>query len=300
MDNSSSQSKEGNVASPMTLAELIAWSSAFGFVNVIILIGNVVTLFVFLTNTKLLRMRANFFLINLAVADMMVGIFAIPTYLYHFITAWHKGNGVWLQHSFRISKVVDIFVGCASIFTLTVIALERALSVFWPHVHRHVKNGVYHLHLAFIWLLSVIISLLRLFFEENMLSLEFFFYFMLVFFALALSITSASYIFIWYKMKFRFARRESKRRSTEQDRRLAVMLVTVTMVFALSWLPFQIINIVIFFCRSCTNMPHEVAYFTKFLHYGNSCVNPIIYSFMVPEFKKTVAALLRKLRLSKP
>lgn len=298
MNNSSLQSKGDEKEALMSFTELMVWSSAFAFVTVIILIGNVLTLIVFSTNKKLLRMRANFFLINLAVADMMVGVLAIPMYLYHFVAAWHKGNSVWMQRSYQISKVVDIFVGCASIFTLTVIALERAFSVCLPHIHRHLKNKVYYLHLGLIWLLSVLISLLRLFFEENMLSLEFFFYFMLVFFALALSITCSSYIVIWYRMKLRFARRDScKRRSTEQDKRLALMLFTVTMVFVLSWMPFQIINIVIFFCRPCETIPHEVAYFTKFLHYGNSCVNPIIYSFLVPEFRRTVACLLRKLRI---
>lgn len=297
MNNSSLQSKGGEQEASMSFTELMVWSSAFAFVAVIILVGNVLTLIVFSTNKKLLRMRANFFLINLAVADMMVGVLAIPMYLYHFVAARNKGNSVWMQRSYQISKVVDIFVGCASIFTLTVIALERAFSVCLPHVHRHLKNKVYHLHLGLIWLLSVLISLLRLLYEENMLSLEFFFYFMLVFFALALSITCASYIVIWYRMKFRFARRDRKRRSTEQDKRLALMLFTVTMVFVLSWMPFQIINIVIFFCRLCGNMPHEVAYFAKFLHYGNSCVNPIIYSFLVPEFRRTVTCLLRKLRI---
>ena len=99
------------------------WSFAFAVVDVVILIGNVLALIVFSTNKKLLRTRANYFLINLALADMMVGVFAIPMYLYHLILAWYKGDSVWQQYSYKIYKVVDVFVGCASIFTLTVIAL---------------------------------------------------------------------------------------------------------------------------------------------------------------------------------
>ena len=296
MNNSSTPQKGGQPAPFMKFTELMAWSCAFGFVDVVILAGNVLTLIVFYRNKKLLRMRANYFLINLAIADMLVGIFAIPMYLYHLVAAWHKGNSVWLQHSFQISKVVDIFVGCASIFTLTVIALERAFSVCLPHVHRHIKEKVYYMLLGVIWFLSILVSCLRFLYEEKLLSLVFFFYFMLVFFAFALSITCISYVVIWYRMKFRFARRDSKKRSTEQDKRLAVMLFTVTIIFVLTWLPFQIINIVTFFCKPCQNMPNEVAYFTKFLHYGNSCVNPIIYSFLVPEFRKTLFNIFHKLR----
>ena len=295
MNNSSSQQQGGQQAPHMKFAALIAWSSALGIVDVVILIGNVLTLIVFSTNKKLLRMRANYFLINLALADMMVGTFAIPMYLYHLIAAWYKGGSVWKQYSYKIYRVVDVFVGCASIFTLTVIALERAFSVCLPHIHRHFRNTIYYMLLGLTWLLSILMSCLRFLFEEQLLSLEFFFYFLMVFFAIAISIICISYMAIWFRMKFRFARRDSNKRSTEQDRRLAVMLSTVTAVFVFTWMPFQIINIVTFFCEPSRKMPYDVVYFAKFLHYGNSCVNPIIYSFLVPNFRRTAVRIVRKL-----
>ena len=292
MNNSSSQ-HEGNQQAP---GALVAWSLAFGLVDVVILLGNVVTLIVFSTNKKLLRTRANYFLINLALADMLVGTFAIPMYLYHLIAAWYKGVSVWGQYSYKIYYVVDVFVGCASIFTLTIIALERAFSVCLPHVHLYVRSKAYYGLLGLIWLLSILVSCFRFLFEEKLLSLQFFFYFMLVSFAVALSIICVSYVVIWFKMKFRFARREGSKRSREKDKRLAVMLFTVTVVFVLTWMPFQIINIVTFFCEPCRNMSNDGVYFAKFLHYGNSCVNPIIYSFLVPEFRKSIIRIVRKRR----
>ena len=101
--NNSSISTQGNEKEPnMKLSELMAWSSAYGFVDVVILVGNVLTLTVFSTNKKLLRMRANYFLINLALADMMVGTFAMLMYLYHLIAAWKKGYSIWIQYSYKI------------------------------------------------------------------------------------------------------------------------------------------------------------------------------------------------------
>ena len=97
-------------------------------------------------------------------------------------------------------------------------------------------------------------------------------------------------------MKFRFANREGNKRKREQDKRLAILLFIVTVVFGLTWMPFQIINILAFFCYPCRKMSIDGVNFAKFLHYGNSCVNPIIYSFLVPEFRKTVASIFRKLR----
>ena len=290
MNSSSSQQNDKQIE------QYWPWSIAFAAVDLVILIGNVLALIVFYTNKKLLRVRANYFLINLALADMMVGTFAIPMYLYHLIAAWYKGDSVWQQYSYKIYTVVDVFVGCASIFTLTVIALERAFSVCLPHIHRHVKNRVYYILLGLIWLLSILVSCLRFLFEEKLLSLQFFFYFLLVSFAIALSIICISYVVIWFRMKFRFARKDSNKRSTEQDRRLAVMLFTVTIVFVFTWMPFQIINSVTFFCEPCRNMPYVVAYFVKFMHYFNSCVNPIIYSFLVPDFRRAVFTIVATLR----
>ena len=180
----------------MKLSELMAWSSAYGFVDVVILVGNVLTLTVFSTNKKLLGMRANYFLINLALADMIAGTFAMPMCLYHLIAAWKKGYSVWIQYSYKIYKVVDIFVGCTSTFTLTTIALERAFSVWLPHVHRHVRNNSYYGLPGLIWLLSILVSCLRFLFEEKLLSLPFFLYFMLVSFSVTLSIICISYVII--------------------------------------------------------------------------------------------------------
>ncbi|XP_022789222.1 muscarinic acetylcholine receptor M2-like [Stylophora pistillata] len=292
--NNSSLQHEGNEQAP---GPLVAWSLAYGLVDVVILLGNVITLLVFFTNKKLLRMRANYFLINLAIADIMVGTFAIPMYVYHFIAALYKGDGVWKHFSYKIYVSVDVFVGCASIFTLTFIALERAFSVCLPQIHRHAREKTYYGLLGSIWLLSILVFCLRFLFETGVLQLEVFFYVLLIAFSIALLIICVSYVVIWFKMKFRFANRDGNKRKREQDKRLAIILFAVTVVFVLTWMPFQIINIVAFFCEPCRmNMSNNSVNFAKFLHYGNSCVNPIIYSFLVPEFKKTVFRIFRKLR----
>ena len=286
--------------------EVLLWCTAFSVVDAVILIGNVLTLLVFHKNKRLLRTRANYFLVNLALADMLVGTVAIPMFVYHQAASVSFGPEVWGSASYNVYKVIDVLVGCGSIFTLTIISLERLCSVYWPHVHRHAQDQFYYFLLGLVWLLSLVVSSLRFFYEREILSLKFFFYFMIVSFSAALFIICLSYTMIGIKMKFRFKRRSteyrksgqerSKARSAEQERRLAVMLLTVTSVFVLTWLPFQIINVVSFFCKSCQGMPHQPVYATKLLHYSNSFVNPIIYSFLVPEFRKTLLKITKRCR----
>ena len=281
----------------LSFSEVLIWCTAFSIVDAVVLIGNILTLIIFRRNKRLLRTRANYFLVNLAMADMMVGTVAIPLFVYHLAASISLGLKVWSIYSYNVYKVIDVFVGCSSFFTLTIISLERLCSVFWPHIHRQATDKLYYFLLGLVWILSVSVSALRLAHEHQQLSLNFFFYFMLVSFSAALFITCISYAMIGIKMKFRFQRKEMHKKSTEQDRRLAIMLFTVTILFVLTWLPFQIVNVVNFFCEPCRNMPRQVVYSTKFLHYGNSFVNPIIYSFLVPEFRKTLFKITRKFRI---
>ena len=171
-------------------------------------------------------------------------------------------------------------------------SLLGLLASFSPSLREH---GV--LHTSRLDMVTVYFSILSTisFWRETPFT-AIFFYFLLVSFAIALSIICISYVVIWFRMKLRFARKDRNKRSTEQDRRLAVVLFTVTIVFVFTWMPFQIINSVTFFCEPCRNMPYIVAYFVKFLHYFNSCVNPIIYSFLVPDFRRTVFRIVATLR----
>ena len=47
-------------------------------------------------------------------------------------------------------------------------------------------------------------------------------------------------------------------------------------------------------------LPGFMSYVTNFLHVTNSLVNPIIYSFRIAVFKKTLTELANKLRICRP
>ncbi|XP_031562711.1 octopamine receptor-like [Actinia tenebrosa] len=275
----------------MPLPEVIAWCSAYVIVDALIVIGNALTLAVFYTNKRLLRMRANYFLVNLAIADLFVGIIAVPIFTYYLAAASKRGHVVWNEYPYQIAKVLDIFIGCASIFTLAIIALERAFSVCFPHVHRGIGKKSYMNMIAVVWVLSFLMAVLRTLFIAEEIGFNVFFYFLIVSFCISIILICISYPVIGIRMNYRFANVEKHRKKNDHDRRLALMLFIVTTIFIFTWLPFHILNVVTFFCRSCRSMPNELPYIIKLLHYGNSCVNPIIYSYLVPEFRRTVIKL---------
>ena len=97
---------------------------------------------------------------------------------------------------------------------------------------------------------------------------------------------------IWiFSMKRRSERKVQRRPSFEQNRRLIQSLLTVIVVFWLTWLPFTICTIRwIYPCkvRRCRRCPLLSLNFLKVLHYSNSFANPIIYAIGLPGFRSTI------------
>lgn len=207
----------------MPLPEVIAWCIAYISVDTFILVGNALTLAVFCTNKRLLRMRANYFLINLAIADLLVGIIAVPMFTYYLGWSSQDGREVWDQYPYKIAKVLDIFIGCASIFTLTIIAIERAFSVCFPHIHRGIGARAYCYMIASVWMLSLLMAVLRFLYLNQLIKFEWFFYFLIVSFIISLIFIVISYPVIGLRMKFRFAIVDKHRKANDHDRRLAIM-----------------------------------------------------------------------------
>ena len=83
----------------------IFWSSSFGLLAVLIILGNFFTIWVF--HRQRSRKRSYFLLISLAVADLMVGLFAIPLFIkkkqhgiFPFLVA--RVNVFWSFHWFNV------------------------------------------------------------------------------------------------------------------------------------------------------------------------------------------------------
>ncbi|XP_020644026.3 histamine H3 receptor [Pogona vitticeps] len=86
--------------------------------------GNALVILAFVAD-KSLRSHGNFFFLNLAIADLLVGGFCIPLYIPYVLTGeWKLGRGlckVWL--------VADYLVCSASVFNIVLISFDRFISV---------------------------------------------------------------------------------------------------------------------------------------------------------------------------
>lgn len=301
------------------VATLVAWSLAFGVLSLAIIIGNSLAIAV-LTRKKLLRKRTSYFLLSLAVADMTVGIFSVPTFIYQFVCFWQNGF-VTPSTVLNIVKALDVFCGLASTFTLTIIALERVCAICFPLRHRTSNRRLYDATVSSVWVLAGLLSSLYFFHEYDLIQHKVFFWFLILTFFSSMLVMLLAYFAIWLKARglkayFREPSLESSdasadkqrtsftsqygkersRRSVENDRKLAVTVFIVTTVFILTWLPFHIVNLIVFLeCKvfPCSAQPStHVIYFCKLLHYTNSFLNPVIYSLRLQDFRSTLKKII--------
>ena len=272
----------------MPSLQIIGWSVGFSLASLIIIVSNILTMVAFFGCKKLLHMRASYFLINLAAADLLVGAITVPMYI--VLLCYHLENVTYQS----VYTAVDIASGFASVFTLTAIGIERLYAFCWPLRHRAVlTDAKYLLIIGVVWILAFIVTILHLLFKYYVISYDVFFYIMMSSLSACLFSMSVSYIGIWIKVKFYYG---SQHRPSGRDKKVARMLLIITLTFVVTWLPFHLLNIINFFCNFCftSKLPHDVLFFCKLLHYANSFLNPVIYSFQMPDFRTALGRILCK------
>ena len=252
----------------------IFWSSAFGLLAVLIILGNFFTIWVF--HRQRSRKRSYFLLISLAVADLMVGLFAIPLFIIGSSTEYSRFW--WL-----VSTSFDAFTGLTSIYTLAVISLERMFATVCPLRHRTLTSRNYICAVAIPWVTAaVFIAVLNLYFNGIMKDPSYNFP-ALLFQTTPLLTICVAYFSIWIKRKYTKGIRNHR---AARESKLANTLFLVTGASLLTWTPFQMINYLSYIAG--LQVSWTLLYLSKILQFSNSLVNVVIYPLRIPEFKRTL------------
>ena len=252
----------------------IFWSPVFGLLAVLIILGNFVTIRVF--HRQRSRKRSYFLLISLAVADLMVGLFAIPLFIIGSSTEYPYLR--WL-----VPTSFDAFTGLTSIYTLAVISLERMFATVCPLRHRTLTSRNYICAVAIPWVTAaVFIAVLNLYFNGIMKDPSYNFP-ALLFQTTPLLTICVAYFSIWIKRKYTKGIRNHR---AARESKLANTLFLVTGASLLTWTPFQMINYLSYIAG--LQVSRTLLYLSKILQFSNSLVNVVIYPLRIPEFKRTL------------
>ena len=251
----------------------IFWSSAFGLLAVLIVMGNFFSIWVF--HRQRSRKRSYFLLISLAVADLMVGLFAIPLFITRRST--RHSHLRWL-----VSTSFDAFTGLTSIYTLAVISLERMFAIVCPLRHRTLTSRNYIYAIAIPWMVAAVFVTVLILYSYEIIKHPSYRFLLLLFQTTPLLTMCVAYFSIWIKRKSTMGIQNHR---AARESKLANTLFLVTGASLLTWTPFQMINNLSFI--EGWRISSTLLYLSKILQFSNSLVNVVIYPLRIPQFKTT-------------
>ena len=196
------------------------------------------------------------------------------------------------DHVTHTQTAIEIFCSYASIFFLVAIALERLFAALSPINHDNLKPWAYYIVIASVWVLALLLGILSFLREQHVDAADNddVFYFIMVILALSMVIVVVAYFLIAIILL------RSRDKSDDFEKRMAVTLLILSVIFLVTWLPFKVVNYIFHFepgaTLSCAPnngaCVYHAIYATKLLHYFNSVVNPIVYALRVKDFRKGV------------
>ena len=254
--------------------------------------GNIFTILVFWKNRKKLK-RTSFLLINLAVADLMVG-FLTPIAVEAFESKYQQLEEASINNTVRVEskEIVGVFQAAfsfGSVFFLALIALERVYAVIWPLRHRVASTKSYVYSVLFVWVAALAVGGLSLQASYNILNLAHWIVAYNVIVILALTVVSVSYLAIRTKLNCRVPaidEAHNKKTVFNQSKKLSRTLFLVIAASLVFWFPSSVVYSVHYLCSKC--VPLLLLFISNILHVANSLINPIIYSFRISMFKDTL------------
>ena len=270
----------------MLYAIAIVFFVIFALEAVVIITGNVFTIFVFKTQSGLHLKRTCLLLINLAVADLLVGVGEVVVLVIYRIPRIDI-------RSFTVWWSVQVFGLYASVMFLAAVSLERVYAVFWPLRHRVTSARAYIFSIVIVWVIGLCttgLSLLTVYYADTVYAVattDFLpFISLVIICASYLSIRSRLYA---AKPDLQDGQRRSARDQTLRLSKTFYMVVAVSLIF---WLPGFVVYTINAFCRQCFSS--TLLWFGNVLHLANSMVNPFVYSFRMKIFKDALKRCWKK------
>ena len=275
--------------------ECVTWLAVGLTECVAIVTLNIITIIVFI-KFRHLRRRSTYLVVNLTVVDTLVGGYA-AYYLFYKVgvkcNVW-KYNTIDPWAGYVIVTLLRLFL-FSSLTNITAISVERLHATLRPFRHRLIKNRVYTLIIAVVWVTAGLVSIaltVLLKFEGS----SYRYYLSKSFQAICLLVISISYATT--VIKVRCGAQPQHHGAGSRERKLTMTLLMVTVVSLLLYLPdnvYHLLDSTTDIISAMSKVKSERLHVTlSVLYYANSLVNPILYAIRMPEYRSAVLALFRR------
>ena len=246
-----------------------------------------------------LRQRNMYLVINQVVSDMFVGGCGI-------LECWFLASycEIWTVNSLDLPTptVLNVwfhFIPIASVTSLAVVSLERMHATFRPFQHRLIKKKMFGATIAYVWTttgLFLAMIFLTVYLPLSIGVFDDFLFAPVSLLLLCLLVIVVSYSSI--ATKFACGNQPRHHVATNREKKLTKTLLIVTVVSLLLTLPYIVfwtLHIVLRHTIPIISSPEslQLKYSFGILFYANSLINPVLYAFRMPEFRRTLFSFFR-------
>ncbi|XP_015783175.1 tachykinin-like peptides receptor 86C isoform X2 [Tetranychus urticae] len=286
------------------------WTVIFSLNVISSIIGNLIVILI-ICGYKQMRTKTNLFLLNLSVADLMMATFnTMFNFIFMLKSHWPFGTTYCIINNFLSSVATS-----SSVFTITVTCFDRYMAVvhpFKPRMNRTTSLIV----VLLIWLLAGVLAIPTVLYSttyelsyqdgsrvlcwlnwpdgvQNMSSYDHIYnvvFFVVTYaipmFTMGLTYTRMSFVLWGSKQIGEMTSHQLEAIRSKQ--KVVPMLIIVTIIFGLCWLPYQIYFLVVFYIIELGQKEYVQHIYLAFywLAMFNSSLNPIIYCLLNKRFRK--------------
>ncbi|XP_063975491.1 RYamide receptor isoform X2 [Diachasmimorpha longicaudata] len=280
----------------------------YGVVFVVALLGNALVCYVVWSSPRM-KTVTNYFIVNLALGDLLMAVFCVPTSFVSTIILQYWPFGSKMCPGVNFAQAVSVLV---SAYTLVTISIDRFVAIMWPLSPRTTRLQAKLLIVA-VWILAVTVSspiaavselqqpdekyhicdqficaehwpegYQRYYYSISLLILQY-----LVPLVVLIFTYSSIAIRVWGKRPPGEAENTRDQRMAKSKLKMIKMMMAVVIAFTVCWLPFNVLTLILDnndSIHSWKGLP--VVWATlHWLSMSHSCYNPVIYCWMNGRFR---------------
>ena len=231
-----------------------------------------------------LRKRSTYLIINLTVADLLVGAITGPLFVYQMNT---KENCDFTWPGF-IMFASQLTFPIASQVNLCLISLDRLHATLFPFRHCFIGKWVYFKVIIGSWFIAILLASLMAALDE----LDGLSYAWASFGIITILVLSVSYVIIIRNVQS--SPHSSHHGLIHSERKLSVTLFIVTGVSVLTILPWVIYSSMPVALKEELSNTSDIHDALAVIYFASSIVNPLVYVIRMQEFRKAIGNLICK------
>ena len=285
----------------------VVLKTSFSILLAMDLVGNTLVILIILNNHSM-KTAMNYLLINLAVADMMVGAFLAPANL--FLSTFTHPTGTAGDVLCKTITGMNIawVAMLASAFSIVLVAVERFYAVVHPHSIRHkISKRKLKVLVPACWIVATVVILPSFYashydddskqckekIPEDWQYVSYAFLWMISVYIVPVGVMLVLYARVIHSLWFKTNSSDASRLVVINERkRITKMMITVSVIYILCCLTSPILYVIYSFHPNAMSRDGAIFKMGFCLRVLNYSVNPLIYAFQSKEFRKYLKKLL--------